>query len=503
MIEVEDKFRVHPGFALPVLHGGDGPVAVVSAPRTTTLTAVYFDTEDLRLAREGITLRHRSGDDADGWQLKRPVPGARVGTRDELHVDGPVEQMPPSLRAQVTAFVRHAELGARATLRTERTTYELIDAHGSPLAELVDDRVEARSADHHAVTFREIEVEDRQGGAAVLDHVGRLLLGAGAVAGEFQPKAVRALGAAATAPPDPPPPAPVGREDPVGAVMTAALRRHVRSLLAHDAGVRVDAEDAVHQMRVSARRLRSTLRDFAPLLDRAWAEHLQDELRWLGSALAAGRNAEVVETRLRASLAALPPSLVVDDAGRHLDALLRAGTDGARAPIGAALSSERYLDLLDELVDAATDPRTTELADRPCDAVVPGLVDVSWRRLAKRAEAAIRGGAEPVGYHRARIAAKRTRYLAEALADAYGKPAARFAARVEELQELLGEHQDAVVAAALLRRAVDDDQELGRGAFTFGVLHAAELRAAERARARFRKRWPKAARRRHRRWAGG
>lgn len=501
MIEVEDKFRVHPGFTLPVLHGDGGPVAVVSAPRTTTLTAVYFDTEDLRLAREGITLRHRSGDGADGWQLKRPVHGARVGTRDELHEDGSLEQMPPGLRAQVTAFVRHAELGPRATLRTERTTYELIDAQGSPLAELVDDRVEALSGDHHAVTFREIEVEDRQGGAPVLDHVGGLLLGAGAVAGEFQPKVVQALGAAATTPPDPPPPAPVGRKDPARALVTATLRRHVRSLLAHDAGVRVDAQDAVHQMRVSARRLRSTLRDFAPLLDHEWGERLQDELRWLGSALAGGRNTEVVEARLRAALAALPPSLVVDDAEQRLDAMLRAEAEGARAPIDAALSSERYLDLLDDLVDAATDPRTTDLADRPCDEVLPGLMTVSWRRLAKRAEAAIRGSAEPGGYHRARIAAKRTRYLAEALVEVYAKPAKRFAARVEALQELLGEHQDAVVAAAMLRRAVDD-QQLGRSAFTFGVLHAAEQHAAERARARFRVRWPKAARRRHRRWIG-
>ena len=83
MIEVEDKFRVHPEFVLPDLRAAEA-VAAVSPPRQDVLTAVYHDTADLRLAREGITLRHRTEAGTCGWQLKLPVPGAPAGVRHEI-----------------------------------------------------------------------------------------------------------------------------------------------------------------------------------------------------------------------------------------------------------------------------------------------------------------------------------------------------------------------------------------------------------------------------------
>ena len=197
--------------------------------------------------------------------------------------------MPERLRGLVTAYVRRAELQPRATLTTDRTTYDLLSADGAVLAELVDDRVDAVSEGANAAQFREIEVEDRAGGSAVLDAVGAVLRDAGAVAGEFQPKVVRALGVQATAPAEPPHPQQVEAASPVRLLIAAVLQRHVRRLLAHDVGVRLDADDAVHQMRVAARRLRSALRDVEPLLDPAWGQRLQDELRWLGGSLGAGR----------------------------------------------------------------------------------------------------------------------------------------------------------------------------------------------------------------------
>ena len=80
-VEVEAKFRVHPPFGLPTLIGERTGAASVDPVREEQLSAVYWDTSDLRLAREGITLRHRSGEGAgkDGWHLKLPVarrPGA-------------------------------------------------------------------------------------------------------------------------------------------------------------------------------------------------------------------------------------------------------------------------------------------------------------------------------------------------------------------------------------------------------------------------------------------
>jgi hypothetical protein len=55
-------------------------------PEEQMLEAVYYDTADLRLARAGVTLRHRRGGDDAGWHLKLPV-GA--DSRDEVRVGDP------------------------------------------------------------------------------------------------------------------------------------------------------------------------------------------------------------------------------------------------------------------------------------------------------------------------------------------------------------------------------------------------------------------------------
>ncbi len=109
-----------------------------------------------------------------------------------------------------------------------------------------------------------------------------------------------------------------------------------------------------------------------------------------------------------------------------------------------------------------------------------------WARLLKSA-AALGSGSSDAAFHATRIDAKRVRYGAEALAPVFGKRAARFAVAAEELQEVLGEHQDAVVAMAWLAdRGIEAEDRAV--AFTAGRL--AELESASRDRAR--KRWPKA-----------
>src|SRR5207248_11382379 len=103
-------------------------------------------------------------------------------------------------------------------------------------------------------------------------------------------------------------PAPgLGPKSPAGDAVRAALAAGTTRLLRHDPGVRLgdDPED-VHQARVGARRLRSDLRTFAPLVEPDWREHLQDELRWLGDQLGAVRDADVLLDRLRRQASTLP-----------------------------------------------------------------------------------------------------------------------------------------------------------------------------------------------------
>ncbi|MGH8862570.1 MAG: CHAD domain-containing protein, partial [Jatrophihabitantaceae bacterium] len=83
-----------------------------------------------------------------------------------------------------------------------------------------------------------------------------------------------------------------------------------------------------------------------------------------------------------------------------------------------------------------------------------------------------RGETDPdrdAALHRARKAAKRARYVAELSIPALGKPARKAAKRWRRAQNVLGSHQDGVIAAAFLRALIADDVD-----FTLGVLWAGE-----------------------------
>ena len=82
--------------------------------------------------------------------------------------------------------------------------------------------------------------------------------------------------------------------------------------------------------------------------------------------------------------------------------------------------------------------------------------------------------------HEARKAAKRARYAAEAAAPALGGPARRQAAQAKELQQLLGDHHDSVVARAVLLDLTGQARAAGEDTFTYGLMHRGQAcQAAE------------------------
>src|SRR3954454_4163094 len=505
-VEVEAKFRVHPGFRLPELTGQRTGVLRVSDPVEQTLRAVYWDTADLRLAREGITLRHRSGEGpGDGWHLKLPLRDAGafdngVGVREEIHDGSPDRRVPPDLLDFVAVHVRSAVVGPVATLCTARTVHQLCGVDDQPLAELTDDAVSVLSQGHVVARFRELEVEDRGGGLSVIKEVGRVLRTAGAVAGEFVPKVVRALGPQATAAPDPPRPAAVSAGATTRTVIQAVLRRYVRNFMRRDIDARRGADDAVHQMRVAARRLRSALRTFRPILDGPWADALREELGWVAGELGTARDAGVMVARLHRELAALPEELVVGPVRNRIDTTIGADLVRGTAVTAELLRSDRYMALVDRLVDAAWDPMTTTAADAKAGDVVPALVLDVWRRLDRRARRLRRNGAgDDHEWHQARIAPKQARYALDAVSPLFGAEAEKLALRAEQVQELLGEHQDAVVTSEVIRRLAAAPRS-GAISFTLGPLYARQLDAIERTRTAFPRVWKPMSRAKRARW---
>ncbi|HEV7207225.1 MAG TPA: CYTH and CHAD domain-containing protein [Mycobacteriales bacterium] len=498
--ESEVKLGVPALFSMPQLTDLDGPHPLRADPAgRLALKATYYDTEDLRLARSGVTLRYRTGEGRPRWTLKLPAESAAEGERQELSVSARPAAPPSELTALVTALVRSAPLSEVVRLTTRREVWRLTDGAGQPVAELVDDLVSVVADSKVVARFRELEVErhgiDEQAMTSLLSR----LIDAGAIRGAFQPKLVRALGPRATAPTDIPAPLRIGKDDPASALVAEALRAGVRRLLAQDVRVRLRREDAVHQMRVACRRLRSDMRTFGPLLAPDPAAAIRSELSWLADALGAARDLEVLRARLATTLQADPLAPLDPVAFGRLDGLLMGREQAALESVATALAEPRYVALLDNVVALAREPVTTVMADLPCRTVLPRLVGATVDDLDAKA-AKLRRGAADRRWHAARIRAKRARYAAEAAAGALGARAAATGAAMAAVQDVLGNHQDAAIAAdtvlTIAAQAPDDPALI----LLCGRLAERERSAVRAYRGQFAKVWKKANAAQARRW---
>jgi CHAD domain-containing protein len=398
-IEREVKLEAEPGFALPKLPGEEKP--------ERTFESVYFDSANGRLRRAGITLRRRVENGSGVWQLKLPRKDARL----ELERDGG-EDPPEEIVAALGSVLRGATLEPVVSMRTRRHPFA-VARNGSELAEVALDEVEVLAAGEPQGFFSELEVELKEGNERDLRRIVKRLRKSGARDATQATKLDRALGAPGQ------PATELGR----------AIAAQVRTMLAHEVGLRLAPEEEdVHQLRVAMRRLRAYLRAARPLLDESWSEPLRDELREVGRTLGDARDLDVLIAHLDAALAELD-----EPGGAPLVAELRAERDALQPTLLESLSGARWHELLDRL------EQEPPVRDGPG---LGKLARAEGRRLRKRDVAA---DAPDADLHALRKRIKRARYAAE-LAGADD-----VVERAKEAQDVLGEHQDAVVAEERLR----------------------------------------------------
>jgi CHAD domain-containing protein len=260
-------------------------------------------------------------------------------------------------------------------------------------------------------------------------------------------------------------------------------------LLDVDPFTRVDAPDAVHKMRVAVRRLRSALATYRRLLDRSVTDPVRDELRWIGRALGPVRDSEVIRDHLREEVSEQPRPAVVGPVSRRIDRTLRAEHRDAHRQALTELRSDRYLALLDAVEEIAGGSALSgKRVDRPARKQVPREVRRTFDRMvefAEQADAAASPEETDRLLHEVRKAAKRVRYAAESADPVIGPGASGLAKQMEELQDVLGAHQDTVVVRQLLLRLGADAHATGDSAFTFGRLHALEEWRAARSRGQY------------------
>lgn len=522
-LEVEKKYDADDSFELPPLAGlvagsggvdagpvgAGGPVAE-GETGTQRLEAIYFDTEDLRLATAGLTLRRRTGGDDAGWHLKVPA-GTGARTEVRLPLGRAPRTVPEALQNMVWARTGGAALRPVAEIITDRTVRRLVDATGQVLAEVADDRVSARrlrptggsgDAAGAVASWREIEVELVGGGSELLDAVDTRLRAGGLRASARSSKLAQVLDGDVRDRPGEPKVGKLKATSAAGDVVLAHIREQVEQVRSQDLPVRLDAPDAVHKMRVATRRLRSALTTFKPLFTADVVRPLRAELKWLAGELGAARDAEVMRDRVRTAVEAEETAAALGSVGEAAAAELDEAYRSAHARVLAELDDDRYHRLLAGLEELVTSPPLTERSTAPAGKALPPLVAASYagvRRLVEDAAARPPGAEREELLHDARKAAKASRYAGESVSRVFGADALAFAEAMEAVQEALGEHQDSVLTRERLRDLALQSTSTGV-AFLYGRLHALEEARAEQSQRHFDDAWKAAGRKSVHRW---
>ena len=432
-IERELKLEPPDDFVLPRLDGDRLDARV--------FTSTYYDTTTRSLARAGITLRRRVEHGLSSWQLKLP----RDDGRAEIAAPGGPGGPPDELRALLAAHLRHGGLESVATLRTRRSGVRVGGAD-HPVADVTVDAVDILEGQKSLGTFVELEIELVEGEPADLEKLGRILRKAGAKRSDGRAKILRVLDV------------PVEASPPAGATTLEQVRHllaaQLHELERHDPGVRLgdDPED-LHRFRVATRRTRAIVRATRPLLGAALAP-LAEELKWLAGVLAPVRDLDVLLANLRAEVETLGPDA---PGGESSVAALEEKRERVHDAMLAALADERYFALLDAFAAAVASLPNLD---------APGLRPLAAAALRKLDRAARRLPADPPDdeLHALRIRAKRARYAAElAAVGRSGKKLARYLDALKSLQDVIGEHQDAVVAEDEVRRVGGTTHALAAG----------------------------------------
>jgi CHAD domain-containing protein len=330
----------------------------------------------------------------------------------------------------------------------------LFGADGTPLAEFCDDSVTASALrpDSEPQAWREWELELVGGGSPeVLERLANRLLDAGAVPAGHGSKLARVLDAAVPQ-----------RAEPSTDPVHRAIAENVDALLVWDRAVRADAWDAVHQMRVITRKIRSLLAEESGP-ENAW---ILDELKQLAAVLGVARDAEVLAEKYERALDSLPAELVRGPVRERLvEGAKQKYKAGWRRSV-AAMRSERYFRLLDALDAVVAAPPAGGDAES-----APVTVEGAYRKVKKAAKAAEAEGTDEA-LHRIRKRAKQLRYTAAAHGDT------AVADRAKTIQTVLGDHQDSVVSRAHLLSQADAAHAAGEDTFTYGVLYQMEAEVA-------------------------
>jgi len=460
VVETEKKLAVEPDFRLPALSGD--PL------RRQVFRSTYFDTLDHCLARSSITLRRRIEQGSPVWQLKLPLNGARreIELRDR-------SMTPPARFVDaLIVLVEGKELVPIAELQTSRTGMRVRDGSDHDV-EVVLDTVSVLRQGSVIQRFKEVEIESLNGNDAGIDKLASALYGAGARQHDGRPKLFRALSIPLHSLDEP------DGQVSIGEHIHHGLIQQLQHLKQCDPGIRLcgDIND-VHRIRVTARRMRTLLLAVRNIVSAEWVEPLLSGLKWLGGVFGRVRDLDVQMDYFKREA----QELKARDRRPLKRFLMHLKSEREKAYQMALeeMKSARYVGFISKLQDASERP-----AVQNPDYTLRDAAARQFRKLRKTVRSLTHSPSD-AELHRIRIKTKRARYAAELAQAGNSKAIGRFVKRAGQLQELLGRHQDAVLAERYVEGFLKY-QGRRQAAFTAGLLAARAKQRREKVREDF---WP-------------
>lgn len=450
----------------------------------------YFDTDDWRIYRAGYALRLRRRNDRAEFTLKAIGPrNSAYSARREVTQRLPlldnieVEQLDGVVGERVRALRGKHSINPLFTEITRRQPYGVWYEHAR-IGELSLDNTTfiGESFDDQSQLLR-VEIESVDGEIERLQPFVEQLRDDLMLQAASASKFVTGLSIHRLEPAEPVTPTSrsFDQSSSIVAVAFAILGRQLTELLRREPGTRLgDDDEELHDMRVAARRLRAALSLFSAFLH-AEFEHVSEELRWVASALGEVRDLDVQLGEIGGWI-----DQVDELDGRALGALLdvlRQRRASSRERMLAVLDSERYEHLITEFTELLDSPG--ELDASPATTIAPNLVLRRQRKFSRKADR-IKPESANEAFHAVRIDAKRLRYALEFLSPLYGKGVTDYIRQLVAVQDLIGKHQDAVVAIENLRNLATETTALtGPTIFAMGRIAERYADNARRIRVQF------------------
>jgi CHAD domain-containing protein len=271
--------------------------------------------------------------------------------------------------------------------------------------------------------------------------------------------------------------------DAAGSAARSTIAVHLRALLDQIAGAQRGEAEPVHQVRVAARRLRASVRLFAPYVSSLRPKVMDERLRWLGQQAGAVRDLDVLEQLMQTRAKKLDPQVAKDLEPLFEEIRLRRAK--AAAALAKSLSSSRYKSLVARL---SAPIAITHRGDAAFGAVAGDLFAPMLKSVLRAGD---RMHEDPTSdeLHRLRKRAKASRYALEMMLAIDQKDLRPMLKNLEDLQDMVGAHHDAVVAISWIRDFVGSRQLPATVAFACGALAEAFRRRQNKLKRRGLKEW--------------